>query len=54
MENNVTNPENNSVNTSNSEVLVWEKPVLYKEEWLNTLTGTTSGNENTGRPDRSH
>lgn len=31
--------------------LQWEKPVLLKEDWMNTLTGIHLGTESTFSPD---
>ncbi len=37
----------NSITTSTQENnLVWEAPVLYTEEWINTLGGATEDVEN--------
>jgi hypothetical protein len=37
LDNNKLN-QDNAYQAANTE-LIWEKPVLYKEEWLNTLSG---------------
>lgn len=48
MNNNTTNQENNlPINAAQSE-LVWEVPVLYKEEWMKTLVGGDPGLEAPG------
>ena len=44
----------NSDQVTNCDPLVWEAPKLYKEDWLNTLTGKFSGKENGGHPERSN
>ena len=35
--------ENISKRNMESELLLWEVPVLYKEDWINTLGGTKTG-----------
>lgn len=37
MNNNLTNQEN--AENKNTPQFTWETPVLYTEEWLNTLSG---------------
>ena len=29
------------------ELLLWESPILYKEDWINTLGGTKTGKSET-------
>jgi hypothetical protein len=37
---NVTMPQTTEKQNNQSQLLTWEKPVLLKEEWMNTLSGT--------------
>jgi hypothetical protein len=38
----ITNSDNSSVSTT-SEKMQWEKPVLYTESWLKTMSGGAVG-----------
>lgn len=43
MDNNIATPS-----ADNNVELVWEAPVLYKEDWMNTLTGTDTTSAESG------
>lgn len=47
MNNNVTTNQENKTSETTSNNLVWQAPVLYKEDWMNTLTGTSPVAEGT-------
>jgi len=36
---------NNTMTTNETPEMQWEKPVLYTENWMNTLAKTVAGSE---------
>lgn len=38
---------NNTMTTNETPEMQWEKPVLLKEDWMNTLSGLNPGPEST-------
>lgn len=45
MNNNITSNQENNKSEPIASDMVWQTPVLYKEDWMNTLAGLVDSGE---------